>query len=73
MNNYRMRFGDAWVLADKLGDGRWRVTVAGECFRPIDVDQKKQAIKDAVNDLSDLRAWLWHEELGMPRKAAKKG
>ena len=67
-NQFRRRIGDVSVIADYYErDHAWRVAVTDMAGRPVSGAARRVALSAFMNELSGLRQYIWHEELGNRR------
>lgn len=60
----RWTVGRAYVVAERVDDGPWTVSVTDALSRPIAGDERVRALEQVNTEVSSLRAHIWHNELG---------
>jgi len=59
----RRRVGDAYVVAEQLEDGKWKLEVTDAMSNPIDGPPRERALEVVMAEISTLRSHIWHNEL----------
>lgn len=66
--SFRFRINENVFVVAEIVDGAWRVNVTDVRSEPVAADVRKKALSIVLDELSSLRAHIWHEELGHPRR-----